>query len=227
MTSLALLILRGTVGGLLAGHGAQKLFGSFGGFGVEGTAGWLESLNFRPGRQWAIIAGLSEFGGGALTALGALNPLGPIMAMGAMLTATFKVHRGKPIWGTAGGAELPTVNMAVLGALTLAGPGKLSFDGLLGIRLPRWFGLASLFAMIASVGWAVSTSEARAARENAGTQTDEVESGAKLQGGAEETMDTTDNPAARPEVESWGTPDEGEPAMEDTTPIAAIRREEV
>ena len=180
MTSLALLILRGTVGGLLAGHGAQKLFGSFGGFDVEGTAGWLESLNMRPGRQWAIIAGLSEFAGGAMTALGALNPLGPIMAMGAMLTATFKVHRGKPIWVSAGGAELPAVNMAVLGALTLAGPGKLSFDGLLGIRLPRWFGLASLLAMIASVGWAVSTSEARAARESTGT--DELESGESLLG---------------------------------------------
>src|ERR687889_474144 len=73
MTSIALLILRVTVGGLLAGHGAQKLFGSFGGHGVEGTAGWLESMNLKPGRQWALMAGLSEFGGGVLTALGALN----------------------------------------------------------------------------------------------------------------------------------------------------------
>jgi putative oxidoreductase len=114
VTDLALLILRVVTGGLLAGHGAQKLFGSFGGSGVEGTAGWMESMNLRPGRDWALAAGLSEFGGGILTALGALNPLGPILAAGAMLMATLKVHHGKPIWGQAGGAELPVTNMAVL-----------------------------------------------------------------------------------------------------------------
>jgi putative oxidoreductase len=149
MTSLAQLIIRVIVGGLLAGHGAQKLFGSFGGSGVEGTAGWMESMNLRPGRDWALAAGLSEFGGGILTALGALNPLGPILAAGAMLMATLKVHHGKPIWGQAGGAELPVTNMAVLSALLLAGPGRFSVDRALGIRIPRW---AALTALLGTIG---------------------------------------------------------------------------
>jgi putative oxidoreductase len=149
MTSLAQLIIRVIVGGLLAGHGAQKLFGSFGGSGVEGTAGWMESMNLRPGRDWALAAGLSEFGGGILTALGALNPLGPILAAGAMLMATLKVHHGKPIWGQAGGAELPVTNMAVLAALLLAGPGRFSVDRALGIRIPRW---AALTALLGTIG---------------------------------------------------------------------------
>jgi uncharacterized membrane protein YphA (DoxX/SURF4 family) len=61
----------------MAGHGAQKLFGSFGGPGLEGTSGFMEMLGMRPGRPWAYLAGLSEFGGGVLTALGLLYPMGP------------------------------------------------------------------------------------------------------------------------------------------------------
>src|SRR5687767_13895981 len=63
MADLGLLGLRLTAGGLLAGHGAQKLFGKFGGYGLEGTAGWLESIGLRPGKPWATLAGASEFGG--------------------------------------------------------------------------------------------------------------------------------------------------------------------
>ncbi|MEW6637937.1 MAG: DoxX family protein, partial [Actinomycetota bacterium] len=70
MRNLAAVVLRLVVGGFLAGHGAQKLFGSFGGPGIEGTSGFMESLGLRPGKPWAVLAGLSEFGGGTLTALG-------------------------------------------------------------------------------------------------------------------------------------------------------------
>jgi putative oxidoreductase len=70
MVHEALLILRVVVGSLLVGHGAQKLFGAFGGHGLAGTAAWLESIGLRPGRPWALVAGLSEFGGGLLLALG-------------------------------------------------------------------------------------------------------------------------------------------------------------
>jgi putative oxidoreductase len=227
MTSVALLILRLTVGGLLAGHGAQKLFGYFGGHGVEGTAGWLESLNLKPGREWAVAAGLSEFGGGLLTAIGALNPLGPIMAIGSMLMATLKVHTGKPIWTTAGGAELPVTNMAVLGALFLSGPGKVSFDGLLGIRVPRWFSIAALLGMV-GVTYMVASGSGLADELEAADGTDEVEAGSELEAGSSNRMESESEvaPNATPAIESWGAADDEElphPSEDDQT-IAATER---
>ncbi len=137
MTDLGLLILRLTVGGLLAGHGSQKLFGWFSGPGLKGMAGWLESMGLKPGTRWATAAALSEFGGGVLTTLGFLHPLGPLGTMGAMIMATVKAHWGKPIWATKGGAELPVINMGAALALTLAGPGRFSLDHVLSIRLPH------------------------------------------------------------------------------------------
>src|ERR671915_161614 len=128
MGNLAALLLRVVLGGLLTGHGAQKLFGSFSGPGLEGTTGFMEMLGLKPGRPWAVLAGLSEFGGGVLTALGLLNPLGPLGVIGAMSMATKTAHAGRPIWVTEGGAELPVTNIAASTALLLSGPGKLSFD---------------------------------------------------------------------------------------------------
>src|SRR5579883_757530 len=116
MKDAGLLVLRGVTGGLLAGHGAQKLFGAFEGPGPEGTAGFMESLGLKPGRMWGTAAALSEMSG-ALTALGFLFPLGPIGTISAMSMATAKAHWGKPIWVTAGGAELPVINIAVAAAL--------------------------------------------------------------------------------------------------------------
>jgi putative oxidoreductase len=138
MVACALLLLRVITGGLLIGHGAQKLFGSFGGYGLSGTAGWLESLGLRPGKLWAAIAGAGELGGGLLTVLGLGGSLGPILTISAMKMATFKAHSGKPIWATSGGAELPVVNIAVGTALMLTGPGRYSLDAAFGIRIPRW-----------------------------------------------------------------------------------------
>ena len=149
MKDLAFLTLRLTTGALLAGHGAQKLFGWFGGHGFEGTAKWLESLKLQPGHLWALAAGLSEFGGGVLTLLGFLNPLGPLGVISSMSMATARVHWGKPIWVTSGGAELPLTNMAIATALLAAGPGKYSLDGALGTRLPRWVALPGL-ALVAT-----------------------------------------------------------------------------
>lgn len=147
MTDLARLIVRLVVGGLLAGHGAQKLFGWFEGPGPQGTEGMMERMNLHPPRFWATVAGASEFGGGILTALGALNPLGPLGIIGAMTMATAKVHWGKPIWNTKGGAELPLTNLASAAALALVGPGRYSIDRALGIRLPRWIGVFGLLGM--------------------------------------------------------------------------------
>ena len=192
MRSIGVLIVRLVVGGLLAGHGAQKLFGWFGGAGLEGTAGWMESMRLRPGTAWARLAGGSELGGGLLTALGFLNPLGPIAAMGAMSMAWAKVHLGNPVWSTKGGAELPITNIAVLAALTVAGPGRLSLDSLLGIRIPRLVGLGALLSMIATV-FVVARREIEAgtAKVNAvGAETElEATGGAEAADGVIETRD--------------------------------------
>ena len=144
-------IVRLVQGSLMAGHGAQKLFGSFGGPGLEGTSGLMEMLGMRPGRPWAYMAGLSEFGGGVLTTLGLLNPLGPLGVIGAMAMATRKAHWNKPIWVTEGGAELPVLNMAISTALMIREPDAFSLDRVLGLRLPRWIGPLGLIGIILTV----------------------------------------------------------------------------
>jgi putative oxidoreductase len=144
-------IVRVVQGSLMAGHGAQKLFGSFGGPGLEGTSGFMEMLGMRPGRPWAYLAGLSEFGGGVLTALGLFNPLGPLGVIASMSMATRKAHWGKPIWVTEGGAELPVLNIAISTALMVREPDAFSLDRLLGIRLPRWVGPVGLLGIILTI----------------------------------------------------------------------------
>jgi putative oxidoreductase len=145
------MIVRVVQGSLMAGHGAQKLFGSFGGPGLEGTSGFMEMLGMRPGRPWAYLAGLSEFGGGVLTALGLLIPLGPLGVIGSMSMATRKAHWGKPIWVTEGGAELPVLNIAISTALMIREPDRYSLDRLVGIRLPGWVGPVGLVGIILTV----------------------------------------------------------------------------
>jgi putative oxidoreductase len=159
MSNLAALILRVVQGSLLAGHGAQKLFGSFEGPGLEGTSSFMEMLGLRPGRPWATLAGLSEFGGGVLTTLGLLNPLGPLGIIGAMSMATATAHRGKPIWATEGGAELPVTNIAASTALILNGPGKYSLDRALGIRLPAWIAPLGLAVVVLTTLYATGGDE--------------------------------------------------------------------
>ena len=155
MGNLALLLIRATLGLFMAGHGAQKLFGWFGGPGVEGTAGFMESLGLRPGKQWAIVGGASEFGGGVLTLLGLLNPLGSLGVIGAMAMATAKVHWNNPIWVTEGGAEYPVVNSALATALMMTGPGAISLDRLFGLRVPRWISFLGLvtIALVVAYAW--------------------------------------------------------------------------
>jgi putative oxidoreductase len=173
LTDVGSLALRLTLGGLLAGHGAQKLFGWFGGDGFDEISKWLGSIGFRPARFWTALAGLSELGGGVLTALGFLQPLGQLGVFAAMGMATGKVHWGKPIWVNKDGAELPVTNMAIATSLMLAGPGRFSLDQVLGTKLPRWVALPGLAAVGAGIAIGLRVSAKRpevAAKPKAGAE---------------------------------------------------------
>jgi putative oxidoreductase len=161
MRDIGLFLLRLTMGGFLVGHGAQKLFGLFGGPGPEGVGRHMEAMGLRPGQQWAIVAGLGEFCGGLLTALGFLFPIGPISTLATMAVAWGKAHWGKPIWVTEGGAELPATNMAIALALTLTGPGKFSLDRLFGLRIPP--ALTALVAACATLGAMIALTQPKPA----------------------------------------------------------------
>lgn len=123
-----LLIIRAVVGLLLFAHGTQKLFGWYGGHGLAGTAGFFESVGHRPGRPMAVVAGLSEAGGGALLALGLLTPLGSAMIIGTMIVAALSVHADNGLWATNGGYELPLLNATVAAGLAFTGAGDWSVD---------------------------------------------------------------------------------------------------
>ncbi len=156
---LAMLVLRGAMGSLMAGHGSQKAFGWFNGPGLEGTSGFMEMLGLTPGHRWATLAAASEFGGGTLTALGLLNPVGPLGVIGSMAMAWKTAHGDKPIWVTEGGAELPLTNIAASLAIMLNGSGKYSLDRALGIRLPGWIGPVGLAAVLLTVLYAPNGDE--------------------------------------------------------------------
>jgi putative oxidoreductase len=128
-----LLIVRMVVGLVMAAHGAQKLFGWFGGYGLAGTGGFFESLGFRPGRFFAAAAGFTEVAGGLLLAFGLLGPLGPAMIISVMIVAIATVHWQHGLFATNNGYELPLLNIAAVAAIALIGNGAYSLDALLGL----------------------------------------------------------------------------------------------
>ncbi|MNJ46361.1 putative oxidoreductase MhqP [compost metagenome] len=131
MWDLGLLLIRLVVGILFIGHGAQKLFGMFGGYGPKGTGGWMESIGIKPGVLMAVLAGLMEFVGGLLFTFGFLMPLAAALIALAMLGAIVKVHFKNGLWVTANGYEYPLVLLVVAIALALTGAGDFSLDALL------------------------------------------------------------------------------------------------
>jgi putative oxidoreductase len=131
---LGTLALRGTIGPLFVGHGTQKLFGWFGGHGLDATAGGFESMGMRPGKRHAIAGGAAEAIGGALVTLGAFTPLGASLITGVMTTAIRKVHAPNGPWVTSGGWEYNAVIIAAMAVLADHGPGPLSVDAKL---MPR------------------------------------------------------------------------------------------
>lgn len=137
MLAVGMLILRIVVGLTMAAHGAQKLFGWFGGPGLKGFAGMLGQLNIRPSPFWAVVAALAEFLGGLALALGLVTPLAAYAIAGSMLVATATVHLAKGFWNHNGGFEFPLTILASVVAIALAGPGVYSLDHRLAISLPE------------------------------------------------------------------------------------------
>jgi putative oxidoreductase len=147
---IGLVILRAVVGLLLAAHGAQKLFGVLGGFGVSGTAGYLESLGLRPGRPLAIAARGSELAAGLLLAIGLLTPLAAALIGATMLVAALTDHRGKGLWIFNGGAEYVLTVASVAIALAFSGAGRWSVDAAIGWDVAGVFwGVAALVVALA------------------------------------------------------------------------------
>jgi putative oxidoreductase len=126
--NLGLFILRIVVGLLLAGHGAQKLFGWFGGHGLRGTASFFDQLGLKPGHVQARAAGALEFGAGILLAMGFLTPFASMAVIAVMTAAVIVVHGRKGPWVTDGGYEYNAVLAAVAFALASVGAGAWSLD---------------------------------------------------------------------------------------------------
>lgn len=161
-------VLRVGIGTVLIAHGAQKLFGAFGGGGIEGTGKFFESVGIRPGKESAIAAGLGEAGGGASLALGLATPLGAAAATATMGVAASQ-HVKNGFFNAEGGLEFPATLALASSAFLIAGPGPVSVDRLLGYPLNRpWIRILAGALIIPAVAMVVL----RQKREQAGEPSD-------------------------------------------------------
>jgi putative oxidoreductase len=129
-----LLILRLVLGTAIAAHGAQKLFGWFGGCGLKATGAFFDSIGFQPGVPFAFAAGLTEFLSGLLVGLGLAGPIGPALMMSVMLVASVTVHKGNGFFAITNGVELPLLYLTGSVAIAIAGAGEYSLDYILGLN---------------------------------------------------------------------------------------------
>ena len=150
---VGLFLIHAVVGLLIAAHGAQKLFGWFGGSGIEGTGGMMESLGLVPGRQMAFVAGAAEFTGGILLALGLFVPAAAVLIASTYLVAARTAHAGKGPWNGNGGWEYVLVLSTVAVGLAFNGAGKWSLDHAIGWDVSGlWWGIgAALVALVGAV----------------------------------------------------------------------------
>ena len=137
MVALGLLILRLVIGLTVAGHGAQKLFGWWGGPGMNGWVGAMNRMRIRPAVPWAWVSALAELLGGLGLAIGLLTPLPSLAIAGSMLVAIALVHWPRGFWATKGGYEFNLSILAGIVAIALTGPGAYSLDAAFGIHLPE------------------------------------------------------------------------------------------
>jgi putative oxidoreductase len=130
---VGILVARLVLGPLMFAHGTQKLFGWFGGHGLDGTGGFFEGLGFRPGRTFAAAAGLTEALSGILILLGLLGPIGPALLLSVMIVAAISVHWQHGVFASGNGIEVPLLYATGAVALALTGPGRFSVDAALGL----------------------------------------------------------------------------------------------
>lgn len=150
-----LLVVRVVFGALMAAHGAQKLFGWFGGYGLTATGGFFEGLGFRPGRLFAAAAGLAETFGGLLFALGFLQPFAAMAIISVMIVAIGSVHLGHGLFAATNGIEVPVLYASAAAAVALTGPGAYSCDAIFGL-VSAWTPAVKMIAVALGVAGGVS-----------------------------------------------------------------------
>jgi len=163
---LGLFIIRVVFGLLMIGHGTQKLFGWFGGYGLTGSSGFVASRGFAPAKFWTATGSLAEAVGGLLFILGFLSPLGSIAIASAMATAIIGFHWPK-FWASEGGYEHALVMLTAAVAVGMSGPGAYSVDAAYGTALPQ--PVTMVIAVLAALGFLVSVVGAASRRRAAGT----------------------------------------------------------
>jgi putative oxidoreductase len=198
------LLLRLVVGGFFFGHGTQKLFGWFGGYGLDGTGQFFEQLGLRPGRRHALAAGAAEAGGGALLVAGLATPAAASVLTATMLTAINRVHLKNGPWSTNGGYEYNVVLIAAVLALAEVGPGDLSLDAALGTERegPFWALTALVAGAIGAVGAHLAAGPAPEPSPDP-----EPESEAPSEPEASPEAEAPSEPEASPEAEAPSEPD--------------------
>lgn len=131
--NIGFLMARVILGVAMSAHGAQKLFGWFGGYGPRGTGQFFEGLGFRPGVAFAVAAGLGELAGGLLTAAGLFGAVGPALIVTVMVVAMGTVHWVHGFFAQNNGIELPLVYAVGAAAIAFAGDLTYTIDRLVGI----------------------------------------------------------------------------------------------
>ncbi|WP_258808138.1 DoxX family protein [Pseudidiomarina sp. CB1] len=127
--------LRVPVGIILTAHGAQKLFGWFGGYGLEGTGQWMASIGLAPGFLMALLAGAAEFFGGLALILGLLTRPAALVSAFTMVAAIFSVHASNGLFMANNGYEFALSLLAATAALTALGGGRLALDNVIAAKL--------------------------------------------------------------------------------------------
>jgi putative oxidoreductase len=154
---LGLLIIRLVVGLTLAAHGAQKLFGWFAGGGLASTAQMLEKVSLRPGRVYALLAGLAETCGGLLLGVGLVTPVAAAAIVADMTVAVAVIHLKAGFFAHKGGWEYNLVLAASALGVAFAGPGAFSLDAVLGRSWGEPWGVVALIVGLMAGGLVLLT----------------------------------------------------------------------